>query len=439
MRQFVIRTVLFLVFLELFFWIGSWVAQGTQLWGNAILAQKKGVYRVMCIGDSITFAGGKDSYPAQLEQVLNSMSGGVRYQVLNQATAGEGSSVTLRDLPQWISQYQPDMVVAMLGIMDGHPDKQDGRRSRWRVFLNGIKTYRLFLQWRETAWTAFKKKVPARKEEVVPVPKAPAAPISEYDHFKAELSKQPEDIKKLFMLTQIAEGGGRYDMAELLYELFLKRCASRVINGWVVKKYGVLLIRAKKYGKFVKVMEKIPFDAWDLEWVRGYCHSEGNMAEVQRVIERMVASGVDPLVYGYVASCYEEGGRKDLAAPYLKKVEACSVDAYSALARSNLKAVKKIVLDKGLQLVFIQYPMRDIRALQAVFADDLDRDRIIFVDNGPVFRRAVSERGYEGIFNDRANGNFGHGTREGNRILAENVARAILQRMPGKGRPAPAR
>ena len=49
-----------------------------------------------------------------------------------------------------------------------------------------------------------------------------------------------------------------------------------------------------------------------------------------------------------------------------------------------------------------------------------------FVDNKDSFDRAVAELGYQAVFGDRCYGDFGHATEKGNRILAENVATAIL-------------
>ena len=52
---------------------------------------------------------------------------------------------------------------------------------------------------------------------------------------------------------------------------------------------------------------------------------------------------------------------------------------------------------------------------------------VVFVDNERTFRRALDEHAYDEVFWDNCYGDFGHGTRLGNRMLAENVADAIVK------------
>jgi hypothetical protein len=61
---------------------------------------------------------------------------------------------------------------------------------------------------------------------------------------------------------------------------------------------------------------------------------------------------------------------------------------------------------------------------------------VVVVDNERIFRDALSERPYAEIFWDNCYGDFGHGTRLGNRMLAENVARTLFEGVfAGMGRP----
>jgi hypothetical protein len=91
--------------------------------------------------------------------------------------------------------------------------------------------------------------------------------------------------------------------------------------------------------------------------------------------------------------------------------------------------IKEILDKKKVRLVCVQYPMLNIKQLKAVFED---REGIIFVDNEKVFKDAVRREGYEEYFIDTFGGNFGHCTPKGNRLLAENIAFAILKEYFGK-------
>jgi len=48
------------------------------------------------------------------------------------------------------------------------------------------------------------------------------------------------------------------------------------------------------------------------------------------------------------------------------------------------------------------------------------------------FQRAVAREGFSQLLMDDCYGDFGHGTARGNRLLAENVAAAILAELAGK-------
>ena len=53
----------------------------------------------------------------------------------------------------------------------------------------------------------------------------------------------------------------------------------------------------------------------------------------------------------------------------------------------------------------------------------------LFVDNEKVFKDALAANEYQKIFTDRFGGDFGHATRFENRLIAQNLARAVLESM----------
>ena len=63
---------------------------GLRLGGAAFLFLQErnntvggGEYRIMCIGESTTALGGRDSYPSQLEEMLNQKSSERKFKVIN--------------------------------------------------------------------------------------------------------------------------------------------------------------------------------------------------------------------------------------------------------------------------------------------------------------------------------------------------------------------
>jgi tetratricopeptide (TPR) repeat protein len=128
-------------------------------------------------------------------------------------------------------------------------------------------------------------------------------------------------------------------------------------------------------------------------------------------------------------SFYEHVGRTDKAAEWRRKAaEARRADA-NPMTRENYARLKRILDENGVRLVAVQYPGRPLADLEAVIDDP---DGVVFVDNEADFRQALEESSYDALFGDHCYGDFGHATRKGNRILAENVADAIVTLLPPK-------
>jgi tetratricopeptide (TPR) repeat protein len=102
---------------------------------------------ILCLGESSTALGGADSYPRQLERILDEQAGDGRFEVINGARPGIDSSGVLRSLGEQLERYEPDIVTVMMGVNDelewfvelndGHDD------SALRSSLEGLGIYRL--------------------------------------------------------------------------------------------------------------------------------------------------------------------------------------------------------------------------------------------------------------------------------------------------------
>lgn len=78
--------------------------------------------RVLCVGDSFTFGMGASaydqSYPAQLERMLNATPGSDRWKVLNFGKPGMNSWEVRRFLDEWIRLARPTYVCLLIGDND---------------------------------------------------------------------------------------------------------------------------------------------------------------------------------------------------------------------------------------------------------------------------------------------------------------------------------
>ena len=63
--------------------LGGFIFYSAQAHRNWQATKQKGTYRILCLGESTTALGGDDSYPSQLEEILNQSNIGIKFSVIN--------------------------------------------------------------------------------------------------------------------------------------------------------------------------------------------------------------------------------------------------------------------------------------------------------------------------------------------------------------------
>jgi len=107
-----------------------------------------------------------------------------------------------------------------------------------------------------------------------------------------------------------------------------------------------------------------------------------------------------------------------------KKIYISTEEMYkSEETKQNFNKIKEIIDKKGIKLIMMQYPLRESNELEKVFKS---KDGIIFVDNKKIFEAAIEKHYYEEYFVDRFGGDFGHCTKKGNKLIAENILNYIM-------------
>jgi tetratricopeptide (TPR) repeat protein len=136
----------------------------------------------------------------------------------------------------------------------------------------------------------------------------------------------------------------------------------------------------------------------------------------------------DDVLLGRIELYHHRRGEEAEAARYAGLADAVRQRTISPMTRDNYRFVHTAAARRGLPLVAVQYPTRPLEPLEHLFED---RSGVWFVDNESTFRDALAREPYEALFWDACYGDFGHCTRQGNRLLAENVARVILGEILG--------
>lgn len=124
---------------------------------NRILPGQEKLYTIMCIGESTTaiaedpgmkfWLTDKFSYPRQLEEILNKDSDKIRFKVINKGIVNCDSYEILRVLKDNLNLYNPNMVIAMMGIRDSAStplyEETALASLNEKSFLGRSKVYRL--------------------------------------------------------------------------------------------------------------------------------------------------------------------------------------------------------------------------------------------------------------------------------------------------------
>ena len=131
---------------------------------------------------------------------------------------------------------------------------------------------------------------------------------------------------------------------------------------------------------------------------------------------------------GHLAVLHWQAGDREAAERYHRQIDEFLERSYNPVTQENYRKLRRELRDRSIQLVAVQYPMRPLEPLKQLVGL---APEVVFVDNEQTFKRALHGRPYAEIFRDLFAGDFGHLTPLGNRILAENVAEAILGLIPG--------
>ena len=139
--------------------LGSWSFHYLQDEQNKknISSNKKELV-VLCVGESTTGWGGKNSWPSQLQRILNNTQHEVTFHIVNKGIPATDTNEILKQLPFHIMKHKPDIVLAMVGINDGYEghdydifypsesliNSSSSRQSWFITLLNQSRVYGLF-------------------------------------------------------------------------------------------------------------------------------------------------------------------------------------------------------------------------------------------------------------------------------------------------------
>jgi tetratricopeptide (TPR) repeat protein len=152
----------------------------------------------------------------------------------------------------------------------------------------------------------------------------------------------------------------------------------------------------------------------------------------QALLQARQLNGWDHTTIILLAEVCEKQGKTAAAQVYRNEavVQQKRMDQYLPVTVHNYNRIVDAVRASGARMVVMQYPVRRLEPLRAIFSAD---SGIVFVENRTSFISALAKEGFARYFSDNFAGDFGHCTAHGNRLIARNLAGILLDiELPGR-------
>ena len=467
--------VIGLVYVELLLRLAGFFYLSLREMNDRVAPADDGTFRILCVGESTT----QGQYPAYLEEILAKKRPDVKFKVIDRGIAGTNTVEILDGLEGNIKKYGPQMIVAMMGINDS------GWDVVWKKkFYEDLRLYKLvkiFLPAQSVkilGYEYYKPRNPgARMFDNVEAKTSRDKMIKHFSNtafytmgdkadimLKALINTYPQSVYPRLRLVEFYLQEHRDDESKNAVKEML---AVFKTDPDIYKHIIYILLNKKDNAPAEKLLKECGQRMPSVRGAPWYLYEEGRILQVEGDIDgalkkyeasaqacnnasievlsqigeiyftkKMYPDAEKPLLKAYELSensVYQAGllgilyldmGKKDKADYYFDKARLSGISICRLITRNNYVRLAQTASLNKIKLVCVQYPMRDAAPLKRMLENE---SGLFFVDNRGIFEKAVEENGYDRYFVDKFGGNFGHCTPEGNRMLAENIAKTILE------------
>ncbi|MFH0753817.1 MAG: tetratricopeptide repeat protein [Candidatus Omnitrophota bacterium] len=426
---------------------------------NAALKVKADI-RILCLGESTT----REQYPRYLQEYLRN-SQGIKFTVIDEGISGTNSNIIVSLLGKNIDKYKPDFVVTMIGVNDygGHMPYTAASMTGVERFLDVFKTYKLMrLVWMHVTTRIKDDRMSLRhREGIFPgeyskeVTDDALGPDHRDDTNQPQQVRGPDVLRKTskdhiyVRLGDVLRDRGDYFGAEKMFRkaieinprndlaytklgwlYWLHAVDKRFPNGVVdsrkafersleinPEQSGVWMVLAgvymhqdeyvlaeAAYKKYLKMSHR---EDSAFEMLGVFYFRRGDKVKAEETFKRAFELYPDNVrACSRLANLYCEMGRDDLCQEYTRKMKALPKSGYASMTLRNYQKIKKILSEKKIGWICVQYPTLSVALLKEVVGAG---EGIVFVD--------------------MMGGTWGHCQDAGNRLLAGNIADAIKEKL----------
>jgi len=394
-------------------------------------------YTILCLGESTTAAPSvKDdiSWPWHLSQVLNRPGSGIKCAVINKGVVAADTRYIREHLEENLTRYRPQMVVTMMGINDGSVVYYADMSDRDSFLFRHSRLYRFMrLMVREAVYKS--RRSFAGPEGVSHVCDGMAY-LGQHRYkeaereFRKEIDLDPGRIENYISLGLTYEGNLEFEKMRAVYQLTVERFPHAAEGyrglGWYAMQVG-RFADAKENFKRALAIEPRRDDIW-VGFARA-CRAQGEYgAAIEALHEAVASNPQNDGAYAALALIYKHDLQQpERAEEFARQASRARRTNINPVTAANYEAIYEALRSRGITMVCMQYPMRPLESLQAVFRP-VPED-IVWVENRGCFRDALRTRKYDELFIDMFGGDFGHCTSAGYRVIAENLAGVIEGRI----------
>jgi len=403
-------------------------------------------YRILALGESTTEMGGKNSWPSQLETVLNNKTNKFRFKVFNEGIAGTTTAFIVARLGNNLQKYNPNMVITMMGINDVPYIKYDDTfRAKVILFFTDLRIYKLGTWIIASLHEKFN--MTNHNTNETPISENFSTPTEEDILKKIWDEGKCNDAENMFRNTMQLDSKNDYPY-------YFLGCCYRILG-----KYTIAL------NMTLKAIQINPLNYKTYSLLGDIYLAQGNVDLAKVYYEKSIKLNQNQTnAYNKLGYIYEiKGMSKKAKEMYLRTLWINPSDVVAAVAlldfnltyqemktiyekmnipfRITLESIESItkyhynklyaiLASHGIKYIAMQYPTLDVAELKDMFKGDED---IIFVSNENNFKEALKNGTYSDYFIDHIHENreasWGHATPLGNRLIAENVATVILEEL----------
>lgn len=353
--------------------------------------------RILCIGESITSGvpeNAPNSYPRLLEVKLKALYPELNFRVINRGMAGVRTSFILNSLPEWLEKDHPQIVISMLGLGD-------------RFFTNEVFSFTFSPFWMELLQKSRVFRFMNLLSNVL---------LNQFNFYEKappwETNLEEDNVyRESFRKASVAFNQGDLDMALKLFKDFALQMQDRRTRQGSNN-------NSQKY--YLKIPESLIDHYYSSLSSILLIHSlKKTLIQAEpTILHALELDPKSPFLHFMVSRFYFDLGDSLKGEKYKTSADLLMDKYVLKSSQENYRAINKLLQEKKIVHVAMQYPLRPLEYLKVILGSD---DKIYFVENKNSFRKLVNDKTYYTYFTDICGGSFGHGTTLGNSMIVQNL------------------